>query len=56
MTRLSESLRLQREDGGDNPALLQRGDIVASCNRLAFLAENSTISPPTRSHMPIRTR
>lgn len=51
MTRLSESLRLQREDGGDNPAVLHRGDIVAFCNRLSFLAENGTISARTCSHI-----
>lgn len=51
MTRLSESLRLQRQDGGEKPAVLHRGDIVAFCNRLAFLAENGTISARTRSHM-----
>ncbi|MEU7688634.1 hypothetical protein AB0B67_45690, partial [Streptomyces spectabilis] len=51
MTRLSESLRLQREDDGDHPALLHRGDIVAFCNRLAFLAGNGTISARTRSHI-----
>jgi len=51
MTRLSESLRLQRQDGGGDPAVLHRADIVAFCNRLAFLAENGTISARTRSHI-----
>ncbi|MEV3958486.1 tyrosine-type recombinase/integrase [Streptomyces albogriseolus] len=49
MNLLSESLRLQRKDGGNNPAALHRSDIVAFCNRLAFLTENGTISARTRS-------
>ncbi|MGW2137651.1 tyrosine-type recombinase/integrase [Streptomyces sp. NPDC001773] len=50
MNLLSESLRLQREDGGMHPAELRRGDIVAFCNRLAFLTETGRISARTRSH------
>ncbi|WP_331759473.1 site-specific integrase [Streptomyces sp. NBC_01579] len=50
MVMLSESLRLQREDGGHNLALLSRTDIVNFCNRLAFLAENSKISARARLH------
>lgn len=49
MNLLSESLRLQREDGGIHPPDLHRRDIVAFCNRLAFLTETGTISARTRS-------
>ncbi|MFI1586125.1 hypothetical protein [Embleya sp. NPDC020630] len=42
MTLLSESLRLQREDGGRQPRLLGRTDMVNFCNRVAFLAETGT--------------
>ncbi|MFE3250991.1 tyrosine-type recombinase/integrase [Streptomyces sp. NPDC059209] len=44
MNLLSESLRLQRDDGGLDPAELSRRDIVAFCNRLAFLTETGRIS------------
>lgn len=49
MNLLSESLRLQREDGGIHPPDLHRRDIVAFCNRLAFLTETGTITAHTRS-------
>ncbi|MGV9343120.1 tyrosine-type recombinase/integrase [Streptomyces sp. NPDC003688] len=49
MNLLSESLRLQREDGGIHPADLHRQDIVAFCNRLAFLTETGKITAHTRS-------
>ncbi|MEU9083335.1 site-specific integrase [Streptomyces sp. NPDC048357] len=49
MNLLSESLRLQREDGGIHPPDLHRRDIVAFCNRLAFLTETGRISARTRS-------
>lgn len=44
MNLLSESLQLQRDDGGLDPIGLGRRDIVALCNRLAFLAETGRIS------------
>ena len=49
MNLLSESLRLQRDDAGVNPAGLHRRDIIAFCNRLAFLTETRKISAHTRS-------
>lgn len=49
MNLLSESLRLQREDGGNYPPDLHRRDIVAFCNRLAFLTETGKITAHTRS-------
>ncbi|WP_405776577.1 hypothetical protein [Streptomyces sp. NBC_01538] len=49
MNLLSESLRLQREDGGIHPPDLHRRDIVAFCNRLEFLTETGTITAHTRS-------
>lgn len=46
MPRLSESLRLQREDGGVKPALLHRGDIFfrACFRRGAPMADRPTTS------------
>lgn len=49
MNLLSESLRLQREDGGMHPPALHREDIVAFCNRLAFLTEAGKITARMRS-------
>ncbi|WP_167529477.1 hypothetical protein [Streptomyces spinoverrucosus] len=49
MNLLSESLRLQREDGGIHPPDLHRRDIVAFCNRLAFLTGTGKITAHTRS-------
>ncbi|WP_199839622.1 tyrosine-type recombinase/integrase [Streptomyces sp. XY431] len=48
---LSESLRLQREDGGHTPALLGRPDIVDFCNRAAFLADSGSFSAYRRVHI-----
>ncbi|MER8118984.1 hypothetical protein [Streptomyces sp. NPDC094031] len=48
MADLSKSLRLQREDSGQNIALLDRRDIVAFCNRLAFKTENGQLSAHQR--------
>lgn len=48
MTLLSESLRLQREDGGHRPRFLSRADMVNFCNRVAFLAETGTFGPHHR--------
>ena len=51
MVELSKSLRLQREDGGQIVALLDRRDIVAFCNRLALKAENGQLSAHQRLYM-----
>lgn len=48
MAMLSESLRLQRQDGGHIPALLSRTDIVNFLNRAAFLTDNGKISARQR--------
>ncbi|MFI8085853.1 tyrosine-type recombinase/integrase [Kitasatospora sp. NPDC086009] len=48
---LSESLRLQRPDGGHLPVLLGRTDMVNFLNRLAFLTETGKISPYTRINL-----
>jgi integrase len=48
VAKLSESLRLQRADGGNDPAALSRSDITAFCNRLAFLTSEGAISPTSR--------
>jgi integrase len=48
VAKLSESLRLQRDDGGNDPAALSRSDITAFCNRLAFLTSEGAISPKSR--------
>jgi hypothetical protein len=45
---LSDSLRLQRADRGQDPAGLGRGDIVAFCNRLAYLQDQDVISAARR--------
>jgi integrase len=45
---LSDSLRLQRADRGETPAALGRGDIVAFCNRLAYLQDQGVISAARR--------
>lgn len=44
IAELSQSLRLQREDGGHVVGLLDRGDITAFCTRLAFKAEAGQLS------------
>jgi integrase len=41
---LSASLRIQRDDDGNRPAALSRQDITNFCNRLAYLAEQGTVS------------
>ncbi|MFZ3493127.1 tyrosine-type recombinase/integrase [Streptomyces sp. 5.8] len=49
LTRLSESLRLNRADDHDDiPARLTRGDAVCFLNRLAYLASIGKISQRTR--------
>lgn len=42
--RLSDSLRLQRDDHGLHPTALGRSDVTAFCNRLAYLHSQETIS------------
>jgi integrase len=49
IARLSESLRLQRDDNGDNPAMLSRSDIEAFCNRLAYLQKRDDITSHARA-------
>ncbi|WP_432003692.1 tyrosine-type recombinase/integrase [Streptomyces sioyaensis] len=44
IARLSESLRLQRDDRGLDLRVLSRTDITAFCNRLAYLQEQGEIS------------
>ncbi|MET7474635.1 hypothetical protein ABZT17_09770 [Streptomyces sp. NPDC005648] len=51
IVELSKSLRLQREDGGQIVALLDRRDIVAFCNRLAFKTESGQLSAHQRLYM-----
>ena len=46
--RLSESLRLQRADHGDVISALDREDISAFCNRMAFLTQQGQIGSYTR--------
>ncbi|MFY2859683.1 tyrosine-type recombinase/integrase [Mycobacterium sp. THU-M104] len=48
LNRLSESLRLTRDDNGDDPATLCRKDIVNFLNRLAHLHSTGQISTHTR--------
>lgn len=48
LNRLSESLRLTRDDNGDDPATLGRKDIVNFLNRLAHLQSTGQISMHTR--------
>jgi integrase len=48
LTRLSDSLRLQRADHGDEITALARGDITAFCNRMAYLQDQEKISAHTR--------
>jgi hypothetical protein len=48
LNRLSESLRLTRDDNGDDPASLGRRDIVNLLNRLAHLQSTGQISMHTR--------
>ncbi|MEU4420992.1 site-specific integrase [Actinoplanes sp. NPDC024001] len=46
--RLSQSLRLQRDDGGDYPSALSRDDITSFCNRMAFLMNRGEITENQR--------
>jgi hypothetical protein len=48
LNRLSESLRLTRDDIGDDPASLGHRDIVSFLNRLAHLQSTGQISMHTR--------
>ena len=48
MSYLSESLRLQRPDHGDDITSLSRSDITAFLNRLAYLAGQGQLSAATR--------
>jgi integrase len=48
LSRLSESLRTHREDGGAHPHLLERADIEHHLHRLAFLHKRDKISAKTR--------
>lgn len=56
LAELDASLRLQRDDHGEDPALLGRRDIVAFTNRLAFLQQNGTISLNRRIDILRHTR
>lgn len=51
MERLSESLRLQRDDEGHQPTLLSRADMDNFCNRMAFLAETGVFGAYHRVHV-----
>jgi integrase len=53
IAKLSQSLRLQRDDRGDLPSRLGRLDITAFCNRLAHLADTEEISA-RRRHTHVR--
>jgi hypothetical protein len=48
LVRLSESLRLQRTDRGEDLTALARADITAFYNRLAYLEDREQISARTR--------
>jgi hypothetical protein len=48
VARLSESLRLQRADLGDNVTALGREDVTAFLNRMAFVHDQGKISAHTR--------
>jgi integrase len=48
MALLSDSLRLQRDDGGDTLSAVGRADIAAFCNRLAYLQAQDTLTYTTR--------
>jgi integrase len=54
--RLSQTLRLSREDAGDDPAALGRRDIVAFLNRLAHLQHTGQLSEYNRLHTIRRIR
>ena len=48
LAQLSDSLRLQRDDGGADLGVLGRLDITAFCNRLAYLHDQGAISAKKR--------
>ena len=48
LTRLSDSLRVNRADAGDDPSLLGREDIVAFLQRLAYLEHTGQVSARLR--------
>jgi hypothetical protein len=56
LAELSTSLRLQREDDGEVPARLGRGDIVAFTNRLAYLQHSGQLSLGRRIDVLRHTR
>jgi integrase len=51
---LSQSLRLSRDDGGDYPAALGRGDIVAFTDRLAHQVRTGEMTPDSRLRLTRR--
>lgn len=51
MERLSDALRLQREDEGHRHKLLGRSDMDNFCNRIAFLAETGVFGAYHRIHV-----
>jgi integrase len=53
---LSESLRLQRDDHGNDLTALGRDDITAFCNRMAYLSDSNRISARTRLYACRNTR
>lgn len=48
LAQLSDSLRLQRADHGDNPQALRRADVDAFTNRLAYLQQTAELSARQR--------
>ncbi|WP_228798149.1 tyrosine-type recombinase/integrase [Nocardia cyriacigeorgica] len=56
IARLSESMRLQREDGGTDPRRLSATDITAFANRMAFLAAEGAVSDSFRYATLVRVR
>ncbi len=56
VTELSDSLRLSRPDHGDDPAVLDRRDIVAFTNRLAYKQRTDQMTEATRLRIARRVR
>jgi integrase len=56
LSELSTSLDVQRDDHGEVPARLGRGDIVAFANRLAFLQQSGQLSLGRRIDVLRHTR
>ena len=56
MAYLSESLRLNRSDGGDDPMMLVRADIVAFLNRLTYLQNTGRFSVHKRIDVVVSVR